>query len=214
MAAGERENAGADGLPTYCDLSRLLRCDATDRKALVRARMKAVRSGLSEAERVAASERIAREIISSEAYQRAATIFSYLAFGTEVETRGIIRQAWDDGKTVALPRCTGPRTMRWYRAGSFEGLEKSRCGIWEPVQDPAAEILPEVAAPSLAIVPGLAFDASGMRLGYGGGYYDAFLASYSSTAVGVCFSGQLIPSLSAYGLIEPHDQPVSQVMAS
>lgn len=210
--AQERVGGGSDGLAAYGDLNRLLQFDATERKALVRAYMKAVRSRLSEDQRAEASERIAREVISGEAYRRAETIFSYLSFGTEVETRGIIRQAWDDGKAVALPRCIGPRALLWYRVDSFEGLEKSRCGIWEPAQDPAAEVRPEAAAPSLAIVPGLAFDASGMRLGYGGGYYDAFFASFSGVAVGVCFSGQLIPSLSAYSLIEPHDQPVSQVI--
>lgn len=210
--AQERAGGGSDGLAAYDDLNRLLQFDETERKALVRAHMKAVRSRLSEDDRASASERIAREVISGEAYRRAKTIFSYLSFGTEVETRGIIRQAWTDGKVVALPRCTGPRALRWYRATSFEGLEKSRYGMWEPPQDPAAEVRPEAAVPSLAIVPGLAFDGSGMRLGYGGGYYDAFLTSFSGVAVGVCFSGQLIPSLSAYGLIEPHDQPVSQVI--
>lgn len=183
-------------------------------KARMRAQMKAVRSGLSEADRAEASELIAREVISCEAYQRAETIFSYLSFGTEVETRGIIRQAWADGKTVALPRCTGPRVLRWYRVTSFEGLEKSRCGIWEPPADPANEVAPSASASSLAIVPGLAFDACGMRLGYGGGYYDAFLASFPGVAIGICFSCQLLPSLSAYGLVEPHDQPVSQVIST
>lgn len=212
MLAQERVGGGSDGLAAYGDLNRLLQFDAAERKTLVRAHMKAARSRLSEDDRTAASERIAREVISGEAYRRAKTIFSYLSFGTEVDTRGIIRQAWDDGKVVALPRCIGPRALRWYRVDSFEGLEKSRYGIWEPAQDPAAEVGPEAAVSSLAIVPGLAFDGSGMRLGYGGGYYDAFLASFSGAAIGVCFSGQLIPSLSAYGLIDPHDQPVSQVI--
>lgn len=185
-----------------------------DCKSRMRAQMKAARDWLSEADRATASEHIAREVISCEAYQRAETIFSYLSFGTEVETRGIIRQAWADGKTVALPCCTGPRVLRWYRVTSFEGLEKSRYGMWEPPAEPDSEVAPGMSASTLAIVPGLAFDASGMRLGYGGGYYDAFLASYLGVAVGVCFSCQLIPSLSAYGLTEPHDQPVSRVISS
>ena len=214
MAAGETGHCPLGELAACGDSDQLLRGSAGERKSLFRASMKAVRGGLSEADRAAASERIAHEVVSCEAYRRAETILSYLSFGTEVETRGIIRRAWADGKTVALPRCTGPRALRWYRAASFEGLEKSRFGMWEPPADPTDEVAPNVSAPSLAIVPGLAFDACGMRLGYGGGYYDAFLASFSGIAVGVCFSCQLLPSLSARGLAEPHDRPVSQVISS
>lgn len=115
---------------------------------------------------------------------------------------------------MALPRCTGPRVLRWYRVTSFEGLEKSRYGIWEPPEDPVSEVAPNGSAPSLAIVPGLSFDACGMRLGYGGGYYDAFLASFPGVAIGICFSCQLLPSLSACGLAEPHDRPVLQVIST
>lgn len=214
MAAGETGYCPLGEPAARGDSDQLLRGSAGERKSLFRASMKAFRGGLSKADRAAASERITHEVVSCEAYQRAETIFSYLSFGTEVETRGIIRQAWADGKTVALPRCTGQRALRWYRATSFEGFEKSRHGMWEPPEDPASEVAPNAPASSLAIVPGLAFDARGMRLGYGGGYYDAFLACFPGIAIGVCFSCQLIPSLSAYGLTEPHDQPVSRVISS
>lgn len=214
MTVRERGNCPLGDLAARADPDQLLQNSAEGRKSLARASLKAVRDGLSEVECAAASERIAHEIFSCEAYQRAETIFSYLSFGTEVETRCIIRQAWADGKLVALPRCAGPRILRWYQVSSFEGLEKSRYGMWEPPAEPDSEVAPGMSASTLAIVPGLAFDASGMRLGYGGGYYDAFLASYLGVAVGVCFSCQLIPSLSAYGLTEPHDQPVSRVISS
>ena len=139
-------------------------------------------------------------------------VFAYLAFGEEVETRGIIERAWHDGKEVALPRCTGPREMRWFRVADFNDLEKSPIGVEEPRINEQNEVFPRDHARSLAIVPGLTFDNAGYRLGYGGGFYDTFLEKFSGVSVGICRSVQQRDNLSELGVIEAWDKPVDIVV--
>ncbi|WP_293674234.1 5-formyltetrahydrofolate cyclo-ligase, partial [uncultured Parolsenella sp.] len=107
----------------------------------------------------------------------------------------------------------GPRRLAWYEVGVGETFERSRMGIDEPHERP--ERLVDVGAldaDALALVPGLAFDARGYRLGYGGGFYDAFLRDFAGMSVGLCRSAMLLESLAALGATEPHDLPVGLVV--
>ncbi|MDO4291079.1 MAG: 5-formyltetrahydrofolate cyclo-ligase, partial [Eggerthellaceae bacterium] len=103
----------------------------------------------------------------------------------------------------------------WHRVTSFDGLVRSSLGVDEPPANPATRIDPTAPDPAhaVALVPGLAFDAQGYRIGYGGGYYDAFLATFPGTTVGLCRRAQLAESLCAQGAIEPHDVPVQTVIS-
>lgn len=129
------------------------------------------------------------------------------------------------------------RAMTWHRVASFDGLVRSPLGVEEPPADPATLIEPAAcetetaasapgapvdpagnpAAPAparaIALVPGLAFDAQGYRIGYGGGYYDTFLAAFPGATVGLCRRTQLAESLRAQGVVEPHDVPVQTVVS-
>lgn len=179
----------------------------------LRTHFKALRARRSAGERVAVDEAISARLFDLSAYRAARLIAPYLSFGAEVETRGIIERAWAADKTVALPRCvSGERLMRWYAVTSLEGLVRSPLGVLEPAEDPARELDLSGRADALAVVPGLAFDAQGLRLGYGGGYYDAFLASFRGTSVGLCREAQLVESLRALGGIDAHDVPVDFVV--
>lgn len=102
--------------------------------------------------------------------------------------------------------------MRWYPVTSLTGLARGPFGVLEPAEDPARELDLSGRADALAVVPGLAFDARGFRLGYGGGYYDAFLASFRGTSVGLCREAQLVESLRALGAVDAHDVPVGLVV--
>ena len=132
--------------------------------------------------------------------------------GAEVETRGIIERAWQAGKVVALPRCTGPRQMRWFRITSFDDLETSALGVEEPRIGTATEQQPTAGTCPVAIVPGFTFDEHGYRLGYGGGFYDTFLADFAGTSIGLCRSAMRVRDLNELGAIGPYDLPVDLVI--
>ena len=140
------------------------------------------------------------------------TVLIYLSFASEVETRGIIRAAWELGKAVALPRVCAARSLRWYRVDSLDSLSVSSFGIKEPPPHENREVVPGSAPGHVAIVPGLAFDCQGFRLGYGGGFYDVFLAGFPGVSIGLCRERQLCASLDDLGVIDPHDRRVDFVV--
>lgn len=161
------------------------------------------RAALTEDERAALDTAIAQHVMALPEYEAADLVLPYLSFGAEVDTRALIHDAWAKGKTVALPRCVeGTRLMRWYKVESLDGLVRSRFGVDEPAEDPDLEIDPttgrfasathdkpetaQVFHNALALVPGLEFDHLGFRLGYGGGFYDTFLAEFPGSSVGLC----------------------------
>lgn len=182
-------------------------------KDALRTRMRDVRKGIPAEERADIDARIATRVCESTAFQSADVVLTYLSMGTEVETRGIIERAWEAGKAVALPRCTGPRQMRWFKVTSLDSLEPSSFGVEEPRIDDAAEQLLTTGERMVAIVPGMAFDDEGYRLGYGGGFYDTFLADFPGPSIGLCRSAQRVPSLKAEGVIGEYDLPVGLVIS-
>ena len=163
-------------------------------KKRMRVRMSGIREMLGAEGRATADAAIAAKACAHPAYVQAQFVFSYLSFASEVDTRAIIRDAWNSGKRVAIPRCVpGGNSMEWYEIESFEGLESGAYGIEEPAADPSR--LVEVPPPGtelacVALVPGLSFDKDGYRLGYGGGYYDVFLPTFGGTSLGLCRSAQ------------------------
>ena len=175
-----------------------------------RRELKAARAALPSEQRAKMDHQMAERVIALPEYERADVILPYLAFGAEVDTREIIRDAWTKGKTVALPRCVeDTRFMRWYIVDSFDGLVVSSFGVEEPPADPSHEIDPGQAAHALVIVPGMEFDRAGYRLGYGGGFYDVFLSSFSGTSVGLCRSIFLSTEPLQH---DEHDLPVNIVV--
>ena len=161
-----------------------------------------LRESLGQAERSRIDAGIATQVLASSEYQQAKVVLTYLSFGAEVDTREIIRKAWSDGKMVALPRCISGRRMAWHAVKTLEGLVRSKFGVDEPANDPSTQIDPN-QPDALALVPGLTFDARGFRMGYGGGFYDVFLANFPGRSLGLCRERQLsetVPFLEAYDL--------------
>ena len=184
------------------------------RKRALRARAKRERSALDATQRRERDGAIRAALEGLAAYREAAIVFPYLSFGSEVDTRGLIEDAWAAGKTVALPRVVeGERAMRWFAVDDFAGLERSSLGVEEPPVDPAREVDPSCTETAIALVPGLAFDARGFRLGYGGGFYDAFLAGFPGRSVGLVRGPQFVEDLGAMGVLEAHDLPVDLVVS-
>lgn len=150
------------------------------------------------------SERLAELFIATQAYQEARTIYGYLPYNQEVRTVPILERAIRDGKRVAVPKVYGD-TMRFIYLEDFSKVEKSSFGIPEPVADaPVAE--DETA---LVLMPGIAFTQKGDRMGYGGGFYDRFLAEEPNhPTVALCYDFQILDSLPT----EEYDIPVDMVL--
>lgn len=127
--------------------------------------------------------------LKSDLYKNAKIIFSYLPMRTELNTLPILKQAWQDGKSVAVPITKENRQMYFVSIGSLEEVKIGRFGILEP-QKTEKEILPQEG--DVFLVPALLFDRMGNRLGYGGGYYDTYFASHTMGArIGICFKVQI-----------------------
>ena len=111
----------------------------------------------------------------------------YVSTPIEVDTFRIIRQAWEDGKRVAVPRCVpDTRNMEFYYIDSTDELSPGMFGVLEPEVNP--ERLYAERGGGLCIVPAFSYDWRGYRLGYGKGYYDRFLSRFEGNMVGICYS--------------------------
>lgn len=183
-------------------------------KQLLRTQLKAARRGLGPVCRAEIDAAVAARVIALPEWEAAPIVLAYLSVREEVDTRGLVRAAWDAGKAVAAPRVTGPRALAWYRVESGDALEMSRMGIEEPLANGARLVeVGELPPTALALVPALAFDERGYRLGYGGGFYDAFLARFPGVSVGLARRAALVPSLGAFDVLEPHDRAVDLVVS-
>ncbi len=161
-------------------------------KKLLRKKYKEIRSSIGDYQKL--SDDIFRLFINSGFYDDADVIFTYWSMDREVCTHNLIRRALYDGKKVALPKCVDKEgNMKFYFINSLEDLSVGMYGIMEPSDKFPADIFGEN---SVCVVPGLSFDNYGFRLGYGKGYYDRFLNSFSGIAVGFCYDeciAELLP---------------------
>lgn len=143
--------------------------------------------------KAALSDEICNSILNSEFYKDAEAVFCYWPTKSEVDTKKIILSALADKKKVALPKCTDKDgNMTFYYITSLADLSEGMYGIMEPDERLTADVSDKS---SICVVPGLAFDFNGYRLGYGKGYYDRFLESFHGISIGICFEACLINEL-------------------
>ncbi|MCR5653741.1 MAG: 5-formyltetrahydrofolate cyclo-ligase [Ruminococcus sp.] len=155
-------------------------------KSEIRSHYKTVRQNIPLDTKSEMDGRIAELFFGLSEYRECSALLAFVSKSTEVDTERIIRQAFSDGKTVAVPRCdVKTNTMRFFEIRSFLDLETGCYGISEPKKN-----YPELRSfdDSVCIVPGLVYDKERFRVGFGGGYYDRFLSEYSGVSVGVCYS--------------------------
>lgn len=159
---------------------------------------------MTEEEIVSRSEKLGELFAQSEAYKAAKTIYGYLPYNQEVRTVPMLEQALKDGKRVAVPKVYGDE-MRFLYLDDLSQVEKGYAGIPEPIADgPVAD-----DPTALVLMPGLAFDPQGHRIGYGGGFYDKFLAAEPNhPTLALCYEFQMLPEL----YTEEHDIPVDTVL--
>lgn len=141
-------------------------------KVELRKRLKAERARLSAEQAALSSEQVSRHILACDAYRKAHCIMGYLAFGKELSVDVVLLTALAEGKTVVVPWVTSATEMTPVVLQNMHDFEPDRYGI-RSVRQPAEQIAPQDI--DLVLVPGVAFDREGGRLGMGAGYYDRFL---------------------------------------
>ena len=174
--------------------------DKKELRSTIRQRKRA----MTEEEIVSRSRKLGELFAASEAYKNAKTIYGYLPYNQEVRTVPMLEQALRDGKRVAVPKCYGDE-MRFIFMDDLSKVEKGYANIPEPIADePVAD-----DKTALVLMPGLAFDPQGHRCGYGGGFYDKFLAEEPDhPTLALCYEFQMLPHLET----EEHDIPVDYVI--
>lgn len=174
-----------------------------DKKAL-RSMIREKKRAMSEEQIVCTSLRLGDMFRAHSLYQKAKTIYGYLPYNQEVRTFPMLEQALKDGKRVAVPKVFGDE-MKFIYLDDFSKIEKGYCGIPEPIDDgPVAD-----DPTALVLMPGLAFDSEGHRIGYGGGFYDKFLAREPGhPTLALCYDFQMVEHLDT----EEFDVPVDCVL--
>ena len=166
--------------------------------------IRAKKAAMTDADVQSKSCKLTELFLSTELYAQAGTLYGYLSYNQEVRTEGIIKQALLDGKRVAVPKIFG-NEMRFIYISNLNEIETGYKGIPEPIADtPVAD-----DHYALVLMPGIAFDEKGGRIGYGGGFYDRFLsAEPNHKTVALCYDFQMVEDLP----MEEFDIPVDAVI--
>ena len=163
-------------------------------KRELRKRSLAFRRALSAEERASYSAAIMGRLLSLKAVKQARTIFAYAAMEDEVQTEALISSLLEMGKRVALPLITGKRTMEAVLVPAMDALEYGAYHILTVREDRRVVLPPQEI--DCVLVPGVAFDMDGTRLGMGGGYYDVFLPKIPcAVKIAMAYSCQIVESV-------------------
>ncbi len=195
------------------------------------------RDGMAPAQAADLSARICAHLTASDLFAQAEYLYAYAPLGNEADIRPAVEAAWQQGKRVAFPKVFGEE-MRFFAVKDFAQLTEGAFGIREPSEEAGAVPVdwrePENRSggnacdaptePLLVLVPGVAFDRSGHRLGFGKGYYDRYFAACGSdeaehspgsshdseavTLLGAAYAFQIAEVLPA----QPHDLRVSHLL--
>jgi 5-formyltetrahydrofolate cyclo-ligase len=194
VQGGDKElNAGDTGLKA--------------RKAALRLRLRAARAGLPEIERAAAGRLLRDAVLDLPEAQMAGAVAAYISIGTEPDTRGLVFALWKRGTYVLLPVLRPDNDLDWACYEGPDSLAAGPRGLLEPAEPPRG--VTAITSADLVIVPALAADLRGYRLGRGGGSYDRALARVGPAVptIALLYDGELIDEVPA-GL---HDQVVRAV---
>ncbi|MBU2055456.1 MAG: 5-formyltetrahydrofolate cyclo-ligase [Proteobacteria bacterium] len=178
-----------------------------DGKGEIRKRILALRNALPPELIAVKSGEIVRRLTGLREIRDSSTLMVFLSFGSEVLTDDLIRWGWEEGKRIVVPLCRPEgRELTPCRIDGFAELEAGHYGIREPKADRLRIVPPgEIDA---VLVPAVAFDRRGYRVGYGGGYYDRFLPKVPQAAkIGAAFACQIVPEVP----IDSYDVQVERI---
>lgn len=161
------------------------------------------RNSFTSKERSEKSERIAEHLESLNIFKNAKNILFYYSYQAEVDTLGLMKK-WMENKNILLPRLNSDNTFVALPFTSFDNLEVNKFDIPEPpfIFEPQTNL-------DLIIVPGVAFDRKGNRIGMGKGYYDRFLTDYKNVPkIALAYSEQVLDQVPK----DPYDEPVNIIL--
>lgn len=173
-------------------------------KQALREKILEIRKGLKPTWKSKADTKIRKRLFHLREFKKAKVIFLYVSKPDEVDTIKIIEHLIKVKKAVVVPRVE-EKTLHLHTIEDFKHLEKGKFEIFEP-----KKYRPKISPRSieLAIVPGIAFDRSGHRIGYGHGYFDRLLAKMKCIKIGLAYSFQVIAKIDTH----PYDVPVHKVI--
>ncbi|HWL35028.1 MAG TPA: 5-formyltetrahydrofolate cyclo-ligase [Frankiaceae bacterium] len=172
-----------------------------DRKRALRARLLAVRAGLSSAERHSAAAALTEAVLALPEVSSARVVAAYYGTGTELPTEPLLSALRSRGARVLLPLLLPGDGLAW---GTYDGgLVSGPHGLLEPRVVDA-----DLGEADVVLVPGVAYDLAGRRLGRGGGSYDRALASVSVPVVALALDEEVVDEVP----VEPHDRRVDVVV--
>ncbi|MBM7597960.1 5-formyltetrahydrofolate cyclo-ligase [Virgibacillus halotolerans] len=154
-------------------------------------------------------ESLINQLVSSTLWQQANTIGVTMSQGFEWDTKAIIERAWEQDKTVCVPKCEPQqKKLTFYQLDTYDQLEVVYYKLLEPKPDPKKQM--DKKAIDLLIVPGILFDQQGYRIGFGGGYYDRFLIDFPNQTVSLVSAIQLVDKVPS----ESFDIPVQHLITN
>jgi 5-formyltetrahydrofolate cyclo-ligase len=182
--------------------------DLRSRKMAVRRQMSAGRAHMSDSQRIAAGRSLRDAVLALPQVQMAGTVAAYMSVGTEPDTRGLIYALWKRGAYVLLPLLLAGGDLDWASYEGPDSLTAGPHGLLQPTEPPRG--VAAIASADLVIVPALAIDRSGQRLGRGGGSYDRALTRVGPAVptMALIYDGELVDEVPA----GRHDQPVSMAV--
>ena len=175
-----------------------------EEKAALRTRLLTARAGLTEEQRTAAGRAIRDALLERPEVQMAGTIAAYYSVGAEPDTRGLLFALWKRGSYVLLPLLRPDGDLDWASYEGPDSLVPGPRGLRQPAEPPRG--VDAVARADAVLVPALAVDAAGRRLGRGGGSYDRALARVGPLVplIALIYDDELVEQVPAEG----HDVPV------
>jgi 5-formyltetrahydrofolate cyclo-ligase len=181
--------------------------ELSTRKASVRRLVLSRRTRLDRSEREAAGRDVAAALTSLPEVTRAGSVLGFASFGTELPTDPSMEALLAAGKRLLLPYVDGRRLCA-AEVGSIDDLAPGYRGIREPV----ARTPVDLAVAQVVLVPGVAYDEHGRRLGYGGGFYDGLLSEIARSVprIGLCFDLQIVDEVPAGEADEPVDLVITE----
>lgn len=166
-----------------------------------------IRRGMAPGEKQKRDLAITQALLQSGEFRSSRAVFLFIGKAIEVDTTAILQACWERNFPTAAPRCVpGTREMEFFWIREPGDLQSGSFGIWEPDPSRCRRAFPDES--TLCLVPGLAFDREGYRLGFGKGYYDRFLAHFPGRTVGLCYANCMAQALPR----DPFDRRVDRVI--